>query len=473
MTAPASSRRGSFFETWRIFAGGAGRTWGLVFYMVGGFVAPLAFMAAHGKGNFLSYAVTIVFCLTAATWQLESEMGERLGFLSIVPQPVDTRRLVLVPMCALGLVLALLFAGLGRQPALVALALLGVAWWTAAGTRWLWKLRFWPLFVLPVLAADPLAAYAVHRAAGWGAAAAVSLVLGIGALVFQPRPYVGESVLRRLEGGRTAAQVPARGTFHGAISSLAGDRRWFASARRFMEFHVGARAIVLMGSLAAVVGLSFPILGSHLEVLIWPAILLGQSLSTVYSGDMHEFLHARPLTAGQRFVGGALPAMLIPLVVPATAACFVNLDWINHCGLLGLFKRVAPNASDVAYLRDVLGATFLPEKWPEAGLAPELWARLRPLLYVDALRAALVIVAILFAVPIRKVGEVPGRPSVPVTNIVILLIVFASMVPLDLVPMMKRLPLHRLWFLALLAAAAVTNWIRHARKISAPARGAA
>src|SRR5262249_49452606 len=145
------------------------------------------------------------------------------------------------------------------------------------------------------------------------------------------------------------------------------------------------------------------------DILI--ALLPGIMLATAYSGDMHEFLTPRPFDRRQRFVGSVLPALVLALLLPAISPCFFSLDWFNHDGLIGLFTHRTLDVRVVGYMRRVLGATFLPEAWPAAGLAPELWTRLHPLLYLDVLRTALVSLAMVFGVPFWKAREKPNRQA--------------------------------------------------------------
>ena len=79
--------------------------------------------------------------------------------------------------------------------------------------------------------------------------------------------------------------------------------------------------------------------------------------------------------------------LFIALVVPTLMLSFVDLDWINHDGLAGrLFNWPRPHESTLSYLRDIVGATFLPETWPPAGLSADMWQRLRPLIYWEQVR---------------------------------------------------------------------------------------
>jgi hypothetical protein len=221
--------------------------------------------------------------------------------------------------------------------------------------------------------------------------------------------------------------------------------------------------------LTASLGLLFPVLGQHGDALIWPAVLSANAMSRACGGDTSEFLRTRPFDGAQRFVGGLLPPLALALLAPIAALCFVNLEWFNHAGLIGLFKHQTLTADDLRYLREVLGATFMPEKWPAEGLSTDLWGRLRPFLYVDVLRTALLIAALFFAFPIAKAGEKARPRSLSPGNVAILLVAFGTMLRVGLFRLYPGLPMPRLWFLALLATVSITHWVWRVRVVSAPA----
>jgi hypothetical protein len=375
-------------------------------------------------------------------------------------------------MCTLGFVMTAALTISQRLPLAVALALLGVAWATPAATRWLWKLRFWPLWLLPLLLADPAAIWAAQRVAGWVAAAAISMALAIGALAFQPRPYVGEPLSRRMNGSGAA---PARDLVArraaGAISVAPSDRSRLASLTRFKEWARSEKFAIIMTVLGVACGMLFPVLGYRIELLFWPMVI-GMNLAGAYAGDTYEFLRPLPYSRRRHFVRSVGPALAIALVVPATALCFISLDWFNHDGLVGLITRRAHmfRAQELAYLRHVLGATFLPEKWPAGGVSMDVWARLRPLLYLDLLRSSILIVAMLFAVPLRKVGERAGRQSLQATNVLLMLAGMATLFCNSLSSLSPRVPVPRLWFLALLACVSIAQFAWKVRVINSPGK---
>jgi hypothetical protein len=184
-----------------------------------------------------------------------------------------------------------------------------------------------------------------------------------------------------------------------------------------------------------------------------------------YSRDANEFLVPRPLGNGQRLAGSAVFAAFAVLVAPGIAFCLVDRHWIDHGGLGRLLEAGSPNANDIRYLRDVLGATFMPDQWPADGLPLHLWARLRPLLYLDLSRMTLLSVAALFAgAPLH------GGKSVRGLTFLIVLTTFAA--AMRLTPSMvdiffiAKLPIPSLGFVALLAAVSIAQWFWWARFLS-------
>lgn len=473
-TLAAFGRRGSLLETWRLFVNGAGRVWLLVLIVLGGPALMLFFMPHHQRAiGFLQFSLLMVFGLAFATWHFEDEMGERLAFMTTLAQPIDTRRLVLVPMCALAFATTAAVAVQGRMPLTVALAALGTAWWTIASTRWHLTLRFWPLYAVPLLAGEPAGVYAIHRLGGWGLAATVSMVLGIGALMLQPRAYVGEPLKRRQERGRPQLGTSARVAGQAISGRVGASGSWLASAGRFSQLTFGGHwwslpAVLL---LVAGIGLMFPIQGYRMNLFLWLSVIPGRALARAYSGKEQEFIRTRPFGGKEHFVGGALPHLMLLLLAPATALCFLTLDWINHGGLLGLLMHLdGPHSEDVRYMREALGAVFLPEKWPAGGLTGDLWVRLRPLLCLDLLRTALLMLAMAFAIPIDKGGEKLGGRSIALTNVVMGLAVLGAMIRMTFFFAFKSVPMPPLWFAAVLAAATVANWVSQAHGVGAPSR---
>ena len=79
MTDAPTQRRGSFFETWRMFSGGATRAWLVTLAMFPAMAMPF-WMATHGKTiPFVALALLIVTCFGFATWQFEGEMADRIA----------------------------------------------------------------------------------------------------------------------------------------------------------------------------------------------------------------------------------------------------------------------------------------------------------------------------------------------------------------------------------------------------------
>jgi len=204
--------------------------------------------------------------------------------------------------------------------------------------------------------------------------------------------------------------------------------------------------------------------------MAWMLVLMVPSEITqaIYSRDTHEFLRPRPVTNGQIVVAGLVIPLLIALSLPALALALVDRDWINRGGLF--FKP--PFASTLEYLRVVLGATFLPEKWPPGGLTVEMWQKLRPLLYMDVLRMTCLILASLFSKAGVNRGASKNRGPVSSVNMALMIITFVCGMRLSLPggggSFFGSLPMPSVWFAALLAVVTIVSWDRHRRALIAP-----
>jgi len=153
------------------------------------------------------------------------------------------------------------------------------------------------------------------------------------------------------------------------------------------------------------------------------------------------------------------------IAVPVSMMAYVDIDWINHDGLVGRLFRSPIHDSTLAYLRNVVGATFLPEKWPAGGLSADLWPRLRPLLWLELLRVVVFMFA--FVLGGAHLAGV-GRRGTAATllgfaiHITVLLAALASLFP------ERYAWATRLWFGALVAAVAIANFAWRVRIVSAP-----
>jgi hypothetical protein len=177
-------------------------------------------------------------------------------------------------------------------------------------------------------------------------------------------------------------------------------------------------------------------------------LLVQNGLFEAYSRETFDFVRTRPFGGAQRFVGGVLIPLLVSLVVPTLMTAIVDLDRINNVSIFGWFLKVDdPHADLLRYLRKTLGATFLPEKWPAAGLTDEMWLRVRPLVWLDLLRMTTIIVATRFAQ-----GRVRGVGLETVSLVISIVPMFATL------PGMIGGPAAPLWFTALLAAIAIALW---------------
>jgi hypothetical protein len=467
MSSAPPVRRGSFLATWRLFASGGPKT-ALVVLAMAGCIA----MGTMGMPDREAISVTvmaIVWMIPFATWSIERQLADRLAFMTLVPQPVPPKWLVLAPVCVGSVAVAAVTAAGGPASIAAAPAVLGCAWWMAGSARWLHRFGLWAWLGWLLVPLAPLAAYAAYRIAGWGPAAAVGMAFGVGALLFQPRAYVGRPLPR--PGDPTDAPVPAPTPVARRAASVGGQggSTLSTAVRFFLVVHETSPALLL--SLLPIIAFmtALPISGTALQMFALVAAFIGPGIvGRAFSRETQEFLVAKPLARAPRLVGGAMFPLLIVLLAPAIAACLVNRELFDVGGVLGrVVGRHAPIADDIGYLRDVLGATFIPEKWPAGGLPVELWARLRPLLYMDLARTTCVTLTVFFAVAPFQRTRSADRP--PRLNVVLGLVALATVLRLSLAAAALRpLPVPPLWFTALLATVSIVAWVRNTRAVIAP-----
>jgi hypothetical protein len=465
-TTTAAPRRGSFLETWRLFANGSLRVCVMALLALSIVVLPMVALGGR-RIPFPVLVMIVLYFFPTTVWFLEAQVAERLVFINLIPQPVDPKWLVLAPMCALAFVAAAVGAVFGRSPAVSALTLLGCAWWAIGSTRWLRRASLWALLAWPLVFLAPIAARGAYRVGGWGAASAVAMVLGAGVLLFQPPAFLG---------GRRARKEGLAPIWRGsqqATSTAAPERwTWFASCVRFLLLcrsgTIGWRLVMFLLIVASTLMSLLP------SSCLLPYMIFTSSaaLAAVYQGETHEFLHTRPFTGGQRLVGGVFVPAFFALLPLAVMIPFINREWFNHGGLLtGLFKLPPLHASTLAYMRDVLGATFLPEKWPAEGLSPELWLRVRPLLYMDTLRVALFIIASLFLRTPLKFRTRDMRTRWVTLTLYLVTLISALRLSSNSSRPTSALPVPPWWFAALLAVAAIAHWIWTARTTDTASEG--
>jgi hypothetical protein len=459
MTAATAPRRGSAVETWRLFTSGALEGWVCL---------PLSSLAALGllpvdRADFYFWfmGMLIAAWFAGTTVFFEALAISRLAFMTLVPQPVESKWLVLVPNCVAAILLAAVVAIFGKMPAVAGLPLLGCAFWTIGAMRWLRARSIW--LVPLTLAVAPVAASAAYQAGGWGAASAVALVLGLGALAFQPPVFFDTAATP--SPARSLAPIAARP--FGAVSRGGRERAlWLKSAIRYLLVCTAGFRPIKVATFAFCAGtylvMAVPGIGLFMLISAVPT----DALKETYSCERFQFLRPIPFTRRQRFVGGLVIPLLLMIAVPESMMAYVDIDWINHDGLLGRLFRSPIHDSTLTYLRDVVGATFLPEKWPAGGLSHDLWPRLRPLLWLDLLRVVCIQLAYLFGAAHLTGGS--GRALSGVTllgfaiQMVALLGAIASLIP------NRFVPVPPLWFAALLAAVAIATFAWRVRAVNAP-----
>jgi hypothetical protein len=144
----------------------------------------------------------------------------------------------------------------------------------------------------------------------------------------------------------------------------------------------------------------------------------------------------------------------------------LSLDWINGGGLPGRLFRHPPffTKPSMEFLRG-LGATFLPKEWPAGGLSAADWARVRPLLWVDILRAILFVIAGLFATATQPIATGNRRQQAPIGMLIFMMIMFsAARIWAGDVSLLARIPIPTWWFAGLLAIAAFAYWRHRVRR---------
>jgi hypothetical protein len=387
VSAARAPRRGSFLETMALFAGG--RAWWLG--LLGFGAVGIAALPARTAGMyFVAMGVMVVIWFSASTALIEEVAKQKLAFMTLVPQPIANKWLVLVPNCAGAVVPAVVQAVFGKLPAVSSLSMVGCALWTIGVIRWTPFLR---LLALPALPLAPLAAWAAYRMGGWGGASAAALALGLGAIAFQTR------VIFDFTSTPLRARAPARAVGRVAVSRAGSERAgWLASAVRFLLLCTAQLRKFNLANYGVLVAACFLFTIPGMMLFIFVILMRSNALTEAYSGETYEFLRARPFSRGQRFVGGVLIPLLAVVVPPTLALLFVDANSINTGGLVGrLFPSWPKHGQDLAYLRDIVGATFLPDTWPPGGLTPEMWTRVRPLLWIDHARVTTIVVAALFS----------------------------------------------------------------------------
>ena len=464
MTDAPMQPRGSFRETSRLFASGA--PWLLLLTgLVMGIFFPL--VPRTPTHLFLSMGIVCGVWFMFVTMALELSISDRLAFITLVPQPVEPKWFVLAPMSVLAVATAAasLF---GHLPAAAAVSWLGCMLWTIGATRWVGRLSWWAsLIALPVPAAAAFAAWQAYRVAGWWASGAVAMAFALVALALQPRACVTDGSSRTEGSPRRRATEAASGR-QAASRGAAGRWPWLASALRYERLTAQSSTLGVIGyCVVAASAVSSPVFGMGLAFYMM-SLFIGGTWN-VYSDESAEFLRTRPFSKGQLLVAGTFRPLLLVLVLPVVALPLINLDLINAGGVLGWMKNPSSvHQSTIDFLREVLGATYLPEKWPTGGLTLDLWLRVRPLLYWDLLRCALLAVAFQFAMaPLRasRAGRVGGTWLGLAIYALAVRNTFGAHFPL-----FKYLPIVPLWLAPLLAAAAFAHWSWRARVVNAPAR---
>lgn len=137
--------------------------------------------------------------------------------------------------------------------------------------------------------------------------------------------------------------------------------------------------------------LSAPMMPSTSIVL---TLALSGWLIRARSPSTLAFLRARPFTRRSLALGTWLPCIALVVLSPLSVFLTIQEAWFSGPHPLRL---AAGGQNKLPYLRDVLGATFLPALLPAGGIPAEVWPTLRPLLVRNALRLVLLSVALFFS----------------------------------------------------------------------------
>jgi hypothetical protein len=405
-TALAPRRPPSFMDALRLFLAGVGSSgWKPLQVMVGMlsvmlvpiFVVPIFARDLGWPLQVAAFGALPILAMTTVAFRVAG--APSLAFMASLPLRHPGKWLTLVPACTLALVVVVLFSIVGRLPVPAMLTVLGCGWWAVAlGLRFAGRRLAWMGVVVLLAWADAGAARLAFSAAGWWLAAAVSLTMAL----------IGLGTAR----DRVAAVVSGPGTSAAARRRVGSARGLFSSparARRPGLLQVTRQLWVLpapgllVGLLLCVnlpVALLFAAVGP-LPTLSFTWLMLiapvSSLIASAYAPNADEFLRTRPLRSAWLIAGTVLPWTLIILLLPAVTLFKVPVDALSA----SLQSRDPgfgfTHRAQVTYLREIIGATWLPAPATRGLISPEIWARLRPLLYLHVLRLAILMLALLFA----------------------------------------------------------------------------
>lgn len=149
-------------------------------------------------------------------------------------------------------------------------------------TRWLHRFGLWAIVAWIFVLLAPVAPYGAYRigGGGWGAAAAVGMALGVGALLFQPAAYVGRPLARPGEPQQADAPIAARAPGRQAAISTEARVSDLVASWSFFKLTTETSTVFLslLCLMWVVVGM-IPFAGSTAPavttgfVLVWPKML--------------------------------------------------------------------------------------------------------------------------------------------------------------------------------------------------------
>jgi hypothetical protein len=336
-------------------------------------------------------AMPLLAALTAA---VERSARRQLEFTALLPLPRTTSQwLVLVPSCFVAIALAVSLAAAGHLTIADTVSFFGLGWWAVAVGHALASRRLRSrIFLMPLACWLAVVAYGiVDELAGDWVASTVAVVLGVLALaVVSAGPLERASPTGRRRSSyepRSAPVIHALPRSRRAGTLSTSFRIWLMTTPRWRRYLlVGLVTASLMKSLG-----SAPMMPSTSIVLV---LVLSEGLMRALSPATLAFLRARPFTRRSLALGTWLPCIALVVLSPLCMFLTIQEAWFIGPHPLGL---AGGGRNKLPYLRDVLGATFLPALLPAEGLPAEVWPALRPLLVRNALRLVLLSLALFFS----------------------------------------------------------------------------
>ncbi|MEO5768359.1 MAG: hypothetical protein ABIS92_08400 [Polyangia bacterium] len=354
----------------------------------------------------LSAMFTLALPLLAwLAWGLENTSVNALAFLKTLPIAFSPKSLVLAPLCTVAmLVVAVTRLALPFGIADAALVL-ALSWWAFVAGRWLAPRRPWlAALALPLGCWLPMvpAAFAQQRGGDW-AAAGICAIFAMGGLLISPRDQTDRLLTgwSRRRHGRSlpsTASIAVIGSNFRARSANFFTTAWrvwmLTTPRRFRYLLI---VIVVTGLVAELA--SFPLVSAaYMQVPMLLGFTVAPSKGTV------AFLTTRPLSRLHLVTATLVPAGLLVMALQLSWLAAVRPAFFIGPEATAIFSHGVRPAETLHFLRQTVGATFLPTRLPSAGLPAESWPGLRALLQQHVVRVALLCIALAYSIAGTSLG---------------------------------------------------------------------